>query len=372
MDQQICCIFNLAPHYNAPVYTLMDKELKCDFFIGDRIAYPLELMNYERLNGFKNELKYKPLIGNFYWQKGAVALAFKPYRHYILTGEPHCISVWVILLLNRISGRKSYLWTHGWYGDESILKKMIKKLFFGLSHKVLLYGDYARNLMIKEGINRNKLLTIYNSLDYDRQMEIRQCLKDTFIYKEHFNNEYPVLLYIGRIQSRKKIELLIEAMNELQKAKRFCNLILIGKQADETDINKLISMYRLGEYVWFYGPCYDENILGELIYNANVCISPGNVGLTAIHCMVYGTPVISQDNFKQQMPEFEAIQPNETGDFFIENSVEDLISKILKWISITKKERDSVRRHCYRVVDEKYNPRMQVDVIKRAINFSKK
>jgi glycosyltransferase involved in cell wall biosynthesis len=371
MNRKICCIFNLAPHYNEPVYKLMDKELKCDFYIGDRISYPLELMNYESLNGFKKKLKYKSLIGNFYWQKGVIALAFKSYKHYILTGEPHCMSTWVILLLNRLSGRKSYLWTHGWYGDEGLLKKMIKKLFFGLSHKVLLYGDYARTLMIKEGLNPKKLLTIYNSLDYEAQIRVRQSLEDSFVYKEHFKNEYPVLLYIGRIQSRKKIELLIEALNELQKTKSFCNLLLIGKQTDETGINRLISLYSLDKYIWFYGPCYDENILGELIYNANVCVSPGNVGLTAIHSLVYGTPVISQNNFKQQMPEFEAIQPNVTGDFFIEDSVEDLYSKIIKWTSICNEERKSVRQQCYKVVDEKYNPRIQVEVIKKAINFSK-
>lgn len=349
----------------------MDEELNCDFYIGNRVKYSIELMDYNSLKGYRKSLKFKPLIGNFYWQQGAISLAFKQYKHYILTSEPYCLSSWLILLLNRLTGRKSYLWTHGWYGNESKLKKILKKIFFGLSHKVLLYGDYARNLMIKEGFSPEKLITIFNSLDYDKQIQIRQTLSESPVYKQHFKNQYPVLLYIGRIQNRKKIELLIEAMNELAKSKSFCNLILIGKQTDETSIHKLVSLYKLEKYVWFFGPCYDEEILGELIFNANVGISPGNVGLTAIHCLVYGTPVITQNNFTRQMPEFEAIEQYLTGDFFIEDSVKNLCDKINEWTLLPKERRESIRQSCYKVIHEKYNPHRQIIILKEVLNISK-
>ena len=369
MPSRICCILNLAPHYNAPIYILMDKELKCDFFIGDRVPYTIELMNYSSLEGFKKCLKFRPLFSNFYWQEGAIPLAFKPYSDYIITGEPYCISSWIVLFLNKLRGKKSYLWTHGWYGNESRLKRIIKRLFFGLSFKVLLYGDYARNLMIKEGFKSEKLLTVFNSLDFDAQLKIRESLKDTDVYLKNFKNKLPVLLYIGRIQNRKKIEILIDAMHELRKSQVYCNLILIGLQTDPSNIHSLISSYGLDKYIWFFGPCYDERIIGELIYNADVCVSPGNVGLTAIHSLVYGTPVITQNNFTHQMPEFEAIVPHLTGDFFNEDSVEDICLKIEDWISLKKEQRDSVRQNCYEVIQDKYNPNRQIKILKAALNF---
>ena len=55
----------------------------------------------------------------------------------------------------------------------------------------------------------------------------------------------------------------------------------------------------LQDQIWFYGACYDESKLGELIFNADLCVSPGNVGLTAVHSMGYGTPVITHNNFAQ-------------------------------------------------------------------------
>jgi len=164
MINKICCIFNIAPHYNAAIYSLMDTELKCDFYIGDNLQYPIKLMNYNSLNGIKRKLINKTLVGNFYWQYGTCNLAIKPYKYYIMTGEPYCISSWIILVINRLTGSKTFLWSHGWYGRETSLKKFIKKVYFKLSSHILLYGDYARKLMIEEGFNPKKLTTIFNSL----------------------------------------------------------------------------------------------------------------------------------------------------------------------------------------------------------------
>ena len=247
--------------------------------------------------------------------------------------------------------------------------KAIKKLFFSLSNKVLLYGDWAKNLMLNEGFKSEKLMTIYNSLDLDNQIIIRQSLKETFIYRKYFKNQYPVLLFIGRIQSVKKIDLLIEALKRLNDNNSFCNLMLIGEESTETNLNKLVSDYGLGENVWFYGPSYDEPVLGELIYNASVCVSPGNVGLTAIHCLVYGTPVITHNNFSNQGPEFEAIEQGTTGDFFIENSIYDLCKKIDYWISLNNEQRKIVRERCYEVINKRYNPKVQINILKEALNL---
>ncbi len=97
-----------------------------------------------------------------------------------------------------------------------------------------------------------------------------------------------------------------------------------------------------------------------------ICISPGNVGLTAMHSLVYGTPVITHNNFANQMPEFEAIIPGKTGDFFIEDNVDDLANVIEKWIK--KPESQEISNNCFDIIDKYYNPNYQLSVIKGVIN----
>jgi glycosyltransferase involved in cell wall biosynthesis len=358
---------NLAPLYNAPVFQLMDSEIKCDFFIGDRVYLPIKLMDYNELGGFKKILTNIRLVSKFYWQKDALQLVFKPYKKYIITGEPYCISTWLIIIIAKIVGKKTFLWTHGWYGNETIIKRFIKKIFFGLSTKVLLYGDYARDLMIKEGFPPDKLVTVYNSLDYIKQFNIKETLSLTSIYKKYFQNNFPVLLYIGRIQRNKKLDLLIEAMSLLFTRGISCNLIIIGEEAEDTNIHMLVNKYKLDKFIWFYGSCYDESNLGELIYNANLCVVPGDVGLTVMHSFVYGTPIITHNNFAKHGPEFEAIKEGVTGIFFKEGSVDDLVDKICNWITISADKREKIRDECYKIIDEKYNPCKQIKILKETL-----
>jgi glycosyltransferase involved in cell wall biosynthesis len=346
----------------------MDEHLRCDFYIGDQTFSPIKLMNYKELKGFKKILPFIKLYKNFYWQKGALNLSWKPYKNYIITGEPYCLSTWFVLFSNKLLRKKSFLWTHGWYGDETFVKKIIKKLFFRLSYKVLLYGDYARNLMIKECFNSDKLVCIYNSLDYDTQLKVRANLNYSSIYKDHFKNGYPVILYIGRIQKTKKIDLLIDALHRLNSNGINCNLIIIGEETDDCNLHEAVSNYQLEDNVWFYGPSYDENILGNLVYNASVSVSPGNVGLTAMHCLIYGLPLITHNNFPNQGPEFESIKPGITGDYFIENSAEALYTKIKYWININNDKRNVVRKSCYEEIKGRYNPHKQIDILKKLLN----
>lgn len=363
----ICCIFNLAAQYRAPIYKLMDTELSCDFYITEWEKPPFKQMNYFDLKGFKKSLNYLKIYKNFYWQKGAIFIAFKPYNKIVLTGEPYCISTWIILIIAKILQKNTYIWTHGWYGRESKLKKLAKKIFFRLSSKVLLYGNYARDLIIKEGIHKDKLVCIFNSLDHLVQLKIRKQLTYTSIFKDYFKNNNPTLIFIGRLQKRKKIEQIIDSIYLLKTRGVTCNLVMVGEDNENLNLSSLISNYGLDKQIWFFGECYDEIKIGELFYNSYACVSPGNIGLAAMHSFSFGTPVITHNNFKNQMPEFEVIEDNVTGSFFDEDSIEDLTGKIKHWISKDEFEREVTRVKCQRIIDEIYNPSNQIEILKKIL-----
>lgn len=344
----------------------MGKELKCDFYLGDKLPGDIKAMDYNSLKGFKKSLKNISLGGNYFWQSGSVVIVFKPYKHIIIDGEPYNVSNWFILLLAKALGKKTYTWTHAWYGRETNLKKFIKKIFFGLAHHILLYGDYAKELMIKEGFPASKLTCIYNSLDYDNQLKIRKALEPTKLYTDHFNNDNPNLMFVGRLTCEKRFDLLLNALKKLKNQSLNFNLTLIGDGKEKEELIKLTTTLGLEKQIWFYGACYDDKILSGLIFNADLCVSPGNIGLTAMHSMVFGTPVITHNNFPYQGPEFEAIEDNVTGTFFEHENYDSLAESIKKWFSL-ELDRDLIRKNCYEVIDKRYNPHYQMEILKKVL-----
>ena len=367
----VCCIFNLAPHYRSAIYTLMDKELHCDFYFGDQVETPIKLMDVASLSGYKKTVRNVKIFNNRYtWQKNVVGLVFKNYKHYILTGDHKVLSNLVIAFFAWILNKKVYLWMHGLKSKEELYWKEKLEIYplYHLAYKFLLYGNYSRNIMINKGFDADKMLCIYNSLDYDVQFKIRQKLVKSNIYADYFKNDKPVLIYVGRIQKIKKIDLILISMLILKQRGIDCNLVIVGDNSDDLDLTTLIRDAGLESNVWIYGPCYNEEITGELIYNADVCVSPGNVGLTAMHCFVYGTPVITNNNFETQMPEFEVIEKDSTGDFFEQGNVWDLANKITGWIGLDNKKRENIRLKAFEIIDNKYNPNYQIQVLKTALN----
>lgn len=359
-----CLIYNYAQHYRSSIFTLLDKELKIDFYFGNKMD-DVKKMDYSLLSNFKKELENIKIVSVIYWQKGAVSLFFKNYHTYLILGEYYCLSTWCLLLLSKFSSKKIYLWSHGWYGNESFIKKVIKKIFFKLSDGLFLYGDYAKELMVKEGFKQENLHIIYNSLNYDNQLLVREKLNNTTIYFNYFKNNDPVLIFIGRLTKVKKLEQFIAATKLLKKRDVNLNLVFVGKGIEENNLK--VKLQETGnDNFWFYGPCYDEEKIGELIYNATICISPGNVGLTAMHSLVYGTPVITHSNFSNQMPEFEAINEGFSGSFFEEDNEDDLANKIQLWLS-RPVDREKTRQDCFQSIDEKYNPHFQIQEFKKVL-----
>jgi glycosyltransferase involved in cell wall biosynthesis len=371
MEQdKICFLRTYASHYRASLNKLISENINSDFYFGDDKHSSIKKIDFDQLSNFKREFKRINLFGNLYWLKGSVSSFYKKYNTLVLPGEPYCLSTWILLLYSRLFNVKIYLWTHGWYGRESKIKKVVKKMFFNLSDGIFLYGDYARALMIKEGFAEDKLTAIYNSLDYEKHIGIRRKLKSTDIYSSHFKNNYPTLIYVGRIQKMKRIDMIFDAMEKLNEQGVHVNFVVVGDNTD-IDLSTDISINdSLKNHIWLYGPCYDETKLGELFYNAAVCVSPGNVGLTAIHSLSFGTPVITHNNFPYQGPEFEAIVEGETGSFFEQNNVDDLTAKIIKILNISQEEKQFIRRQCFKIIDDKYNPYFQLSVLRQFFNDS--
>lgn len=365
--ESFCFIGNYAPHYRANIYSTMDKEMNFDFYFGNNIiGNKINKMDYSLLGSFREEvMNYRVLKTHFYYQRGVVKLLKEDYSVYLMTGEPYCLSTWIFLLLARLHPQKKvYLWTHGWYGDENWLKMLAKKLFFKMAYGIFLYGNFAKDLMIRQGFSSERLFVIHNSLDYETQLSLRLKICESNVYRAYFGNDFPKLIFIGRLNKEKKIVDLMYSIKILKEKNEMYNLILIGDGEELTALRLLAVELDIEKQIWFYGSCYNELENANLIYNADLCVSPGNVGLTAVHSMMFGTPVLTHDNFHKQMPEYETIKEGITGSFFHYNDINSLALEITHWFSVNR-DREQIRENCFNEIDEYWTPAFQMRVLKQ-------
>lgn len=307
---------------------------------------------------------------NVLWQKNLFSLVKSPmFDAFIFLGDPHFLSTWICAFYAKLVNKKVYMWTHGLLKSKSIPHKFIYSNMFRLADGLFLYGNISRNNLIKCGISANRIYVVFNSLNHDKQVEVRKSITSNLILdlkrKLFPSFSDPVILWVGRLVVSKRIDLLIQAIKRMLCNGLPVNLLIVGDGPDEERLRLIASDLPLGR-VCFYGPTFDENILGPLIAMSSLLVSPGSVGLSCVHSLAYGTPCITHDNYQIQGPEFEAIVPGKTGDLYKWNTPNDLFEKMANWINL-KIDRRLVESNCQKLVDMYYCPDYQVGVFNSAL-----
>lgn len=363
--KKLCCIFNYPPLYRESIYLKIDNDFDTTFYFGNEVIEGkisgIKKLDYSIFKSKPIIIKNKLLFGRFYWRTGILFLPLKNFTDFLITGDIP-LSYIPFLILCRILNKRVYAWGHGFNFLRGKSKYLII-LFMKMLNGFFVYGEKGKARMLELGLDGLKMHIIYNSLS--EGVLSNDDLKSD-IYVEHFRNNNPILIFVGRITKSKKIDKILIAIDELRKENIFCNLILIGEGEILDYLKDISKNLNLDDEVWFYGSCYNESILKYLLYSADLCVSPGNVGLTAIHCMQYGVPVITHDNFENQGPEYEAIIEDETGLLYKYNDFGDMKEKIKKWL-LSGKDRETIRQNCYRVINTHYNSNYQIKVLKEVI-----
>lgn len=367
---KVAVVYHFFAHYRSAIMQVLLSCHDIDYFlVGDRSDPDNSV---EPWNPPETKFLFAPcskITSTLLWQKGLLGLAIRrDIAVIIFLGNANFLSTWLAALLARLTRKRVLFWTHGWLRKEEGAKAIVRNLFYRLPHGLLLYGNRAKMIGVENGFAKDRMYVVYNSLDYRTQKTITTHMTQDRIkrVREMFFSDLkiPLLIYTGRLTRLKGLGLLLIAMSQLQNQGFKTSLLLVGDGPEREPLTQLAKTSGLA--VHFYGPCYDEHKLSELIMSANVTVAPGQIGLTAIHSLGYGTPVITHDDPNDQGPEWEAIVPGETGEIFKRGDVYDLARTIHKWCLHPWPD-EAVRRQCMAVIEHFYNPDFQRQVINRAV-----
>jgi glycosyltransferase involved in cell wall biosynthesis len=311
------------------------------------------------------------LPGGLLWQRGVVRLALsRRYDGLIFVADMKWLSSWVAAFVARALGKQVYYWAHGWRQRDHGLKGAVRRCYFSLANRLLLYGRRSRGIAIENGFDPRRVHVIYNCLDYPAQRAARARLgpveRRALRVSLFGDAEAPVVACPTRLVPQRRLDLLLEAVARLRAEHgRRVHVLLVGDGPERPALEALAA--RLGLAVHFAGACYDEERMAGYLTAATCTVAPGMVGLTAMHSLAFGVPVLTHGDPDRQMPEAEAVVPGVTGDHFRNGDVADLAAAIERWTRTTFPA-PAVSAACIRVIERFYNPDSQLALIVEALD----
>ncbi len=366
----VAVISHVWPNYRLPVMIAMDQSSRINYtFLSGGVD--LEGVRHADITAI-SRYEHAPFkfISRFMWQQQTLNLAAcRKYDCVICLGDPNFLSSWAAAIIGRLSRTPVVFWTHGWLRPEHGIRSFVRNVFYRLATHLFVYAERGKQLGAAKGFPSEKMTVVYNSLDVDAADEIISKIEAGDMQAPELSSMFkditrPLLICTSRLTEKCRFDILFEAACVLQKSGKPVNILLVGDGPERAALEK--KAVNLGINVHFFGSCYDETTVGNLIYHADLTVSPGKVGLTAMHSLMYGTPVVTHGNLDEQMPEVEAIEPGETGLLFRKDDSNHLAEAISDWIA-TAKDRASIRDRSRTLIKTKWHPKVQARIIEDAL-----
>ena len=209
----------------------------------------------------------------------------------------------------------------------------IVELFIRWSDVCLGYGEMAREYFLSLGKTSDRIFVARNTVNVQQiQADLQKVSnEDLQQLRDRLDlNDKDVLIYVGGIEERKRIDLLIDALAAIQKQRPHTALLVIGDGRKTESLQQYVD--KLGvPNVHFLGRITSG--LAEYWRVSDVLVLPGQATLAINQAMAAGVPVVSVNTGG---PEYENIIPEQTGYLVPPNSLQKLTASVLKILNDTR------------------------------------
>ena len=303
----------LAHSYDLRVKILTTGKLKSYLGSNDFVKYEI----------FKSFL---PVTWKLSFFPGALIYIIKnrPYA-IVAQNDLSGITEYCVLLLSKVLRIKFVFWTLGYdhfphsnslfyRGREGLLLFLAK-----YADSIITYSKKGEDYLVDKKVAAPKIVTAPNTLDTDRIFKEISCLKNRYDERELFKQlgfspNDKIVVYSGRLQKRKKIDLGIRSINELAKIDNNIRYLIVGSGPEE-DYLKRIS----GENIVFKGEIYDSEAISKYFLISKLFLCPGWTGLAIVHAFCFGLPFITVKG--HHAPEIQYLVHGFNGYYLEENEI---------------------------------------------------
>lgn len=250
----------------------------------------------------------------------------------VLGFNPRILTNFWILIRRKYLKKPVILWGHGLSSRPSSLR-IWKKLRIWMARRadaIVLYSDSGKDSFARLGIDEGKLFVAYNAIDVTN---IRRLTSGEIRKGGKRRN----VLYVGRLIPGKKVRILVEGFQKaLVSLPAETKLIIIGDGPEKAGLVAMVEDYGITDRVEFAGEIQKDTELAQFFENSILTISPGYVGLSVIHSLAFGVPVLAADN-EPHAPEIEVLAQGRNCEFFKSGCVDSLAEKLVTMVTQPEK-----------------------------------
>lgn len=258
------------------------------------------------------------------WQQGAIGVPFSRDDIVVISGAPRCVSNLVLLLRARLKGATTIWWGHYRSASSKPLRMALRMALARSAHALLFYTDAEVDEYRTKTKRRDRrpIHALNNGINSDPIRRRRAAYDPT--------TRDRALLMIGRLTDKAGLNIAIEAL--AQPAAAGIDLHIIGDGIEGPSLRAFAEERGLSNRIHWHGGTTSEDQIAAVANRCRAFIYPGEVGLSLIHAMAYGLPVVLHDDPLVQMPEYAAFEDGVTGCSFPRGDVEALAKTLGRMI----------------------------------------
>lgn len=190
--------------------------------------------------------------------------------------------IWIAVLIVQMKNIKLFVYAHNNYleiVEQKKWKRIIYNALLEKCNRIIAISDSVKKSFLKENpIKKEKIFVVYNGIEISAYQS-EPKVKDDGVIR---------LIYVGRLIREKGVQVLIEALSELENKRDF-RLDIIGDGNYRKPLEELVHKLDLGSIVRFEG--IQRNV-HKYLSNSDVFIHPAiweeGFGITIIEAMSAG------------------------------------------------------------------------------------
>ncbi len=270
----------------------------------------------------------------------------------------------------RRRGVGTVVWGHGFSKSEGTGRRGLRDRIALAADAVLFYNHTAAGAFRQRHPGHPGVFVAVNSLD---QTAIQNAREDWLgrpadlaaFRAEHGLDRGPVALFVSRLLEENRVDLLLRAAAKVDGL----TVAVVGDGPDRERLERLARDLGIADRVRFPGAVYGEAAVAPWFLSSGVFVYPVNIGLSVMHAMGYGLPVVTSDNIAGHNPEIEAVEPGVNGLLYADGDT-DAMADAIRSIVADDARRAAMADAARRTVLERFTVPVMVDGMVEAIRFA--